>query len=545
MRGFFDFHKFAPDEILLYLRKSRADDPNMTVEEVLRKHEEILDEWAARNIEARIPENNRFREVVSGETIDDRPEIKRMLKAIESPRYKAVLIVEVQRLSRGDLEDAGRLIKLLRYSNTLVFTPERVYDLRDEYDREAFERELKRGNEYLEYTKKIMDRGKLLSVSQGNYIGSVAPYGYDRDTIKDGKKKCPTLKINEYEADIVRLVFDMYANQGVGAVGICNHLMAMGVKTNSGKKKWSPTIIFDMLENIHYLGKVRWNWRKTIKTISDQEIRETRPKAKIGEYLIYEGKHPAIISEELFQKASDIRGTKPKVKNDTSLKNPLAGMVKCGYCGYGVGMNTYVNKGVEYAPPKIRCLNKKHCKCGSVGLAEVLEQVETALRESIADFEIRIENQEENSVKLHHSLIAHLEKQMKELEAKELEQWELRSTGEMPKHIFDKLNEKVLTEKEEIKNALCTAYESIPDPVDYREKVKQFSDALDALIDPDVSGTLKNEFLKAVIDRVEYKRPPNVQAKNLSPERIKNERLKHEGNGWYSAPYELDIYLKE
>ena len=101
MRGFFDFQKFSPDEILLYLRKSRADDPNMTVEEVLRKHEEILDEWAARNISERIPESNRFREVVSGETIDDRPEIKRMLKAIESPRYKAILIVEVQRLSRG------------------------------------------------------------------------------------------------------------------------------------------------------------------------------------------------------------------------------------------------------------------------------------------------------------------------------------------------------------------------------------------------------------------------------------------------------------
>ena len=143
--------RIRPEDVLAYLRKSRADDPLLTVEEVLSKHEQILDEWAERNIGARVPEENKFREVVSGETIADRPEVQTILKKIDSPKYKAILIVDVQRLSRGDLEDAGRLIKLLRYTNTLVVTPPKAYDLRDEYDRDAFERELKRGNEFLEY----------------------------------------------------------------------------------------------------------------------------------------------------------------------------------------------------------------------------------------------------------------------------------------------------------------------------------------------------------------------------------------------------------
>ena len=149
---------FKPEEIIIYLRKSRSDDPLLTVEEVLSKHETILDEWAEKHLGGKIPEENRFREVVSGETIADRPEIQKVLKLIESPKYKAVLIVEVQRLSRGDLEDAGRLIKLFRYSNTFAITPPKTYDLRDEYDRDMFERELKRGNEFLEYQKKIMNR---------------------------------------------------------------------------------------------------------------------------------------------------------------------------------------------------------------------------------------------------------------------------------------------------------------------------------------------------------------------------------------------------
>lgn len=166
-----------PDGIILYLRKSRTDDPILSVEEVLAKHEQMLDEWVERNLPGlgRVPEENRYREVVSGETLDSRPKVQEVLRRIESPRIKAVLIVEPQRLSRGDLEDIGRLVKLLRYSNTLVLTLQYSYDLRDERDRDAFERELKRGNEFLEYTKRIMYNGRLLSVENGNFIGNTAP----------------------------------------------------------------------------------------------------------------------------------------------------------------------------------------------------------------------------------------------------------------------------------------------------------------------------------------------------------------------------------
>ena len=41
---------FHPDEVLIYLRKSRSDDPTLSVEEVLSKHESILMEWAMQNM---------------------------------------------------------------------------------------------------------------------------------------------------------------------------------------------------------------------------------------------------------------------------------------------------------------------------------------------------------------------------------------------------------------------------------------------------------------------------------------------------------------
>ena len=117
---------FRPEEVLVYLRKSRSDDPLLSVEEVLAKHETILDEWCERYLGGKVPEENKFREVVSGETIADRPEMCALLRKIESPKFKATLAVEVQRWSRGDLEDAGRLIKLLRHTNTLAITQTRV-----------------------------------------------------------------------------------------------------------------------------------------------------------------------------------------------------------------------------------------------------------------------------------------------------------------------------------------------------------------------------------------------------------------------------------
>ena len=104
-RNYIEELNLQPDEILAYLRKSRADDPLLTVEEVLARHEAIIDEWAEKNLGAKVPEENKYREVVSGETIADRPEIQKVLKLIESPKIKAILIVEVQRLSRGVLED--------------------------------------------------------------------------------------------------------------------------------------------------------------------------------------------------------------------------------------------------------------------------------------------------------------------------------------------------------------------------------------------------------------------------------------------------------
>ena len=552
MYNYIDFSQYSPDEFIVYLRKSRTDDPLLSVEEVLAKHEAILDEWCEKYLGGKVPEENRYREVVSGETIQDRPEVQKVLKKIESPRYRFLLTVEVQRLSRGDLEDAGRLIKLLRFTNTIVVTPQKTYDLSDEYDRDAFERELKRGNEFLEYQKKIMNRGRLLSVSQGNFISSEAPYGYNKVWVMEGRRKCPTLAINEEEATIVRMIYNMYVNDDMGVHNICHTLDDLGVKPPKGDV-WSPNGVRDMLRNITYTGKVLWNRRQTIRVVEDSEISKTRPRAK--EYLVYDGKHDAIISEELFEAAQARQGNKPRAKAKVKVKNPFAGIIYCR-CGKAMIMKEYAGNKCQ---PRLLCNGQVHCNTGSCTFNEMIDFVCNILENSIADFQIKLAQESGDNQKLHEAMIKNLEKRLRDINLREVSQWEAQSDPDpskrMPQAIFAQLNAKLLKEKEEVEIALHRAYESKPNPINYERKIAMYSDALRALRDPDADAAKKNKLLKDCIERIDYSREKPERIKNTEKPTYRNGRADGKGRrlkpnplpsgaNWSTPPISIDVKLK-
>ena len=517
----------SPDEILLYLRKSQSDDPVLTVEETLTKHEQMLEDWIAHNLPGRgsVPEKNRYREVVSGETIDSRPKFLDLLRRIESPKIKAVLCVEPQRLSRGSLKDIGRLVELLRYSNTLVFTRQYNYDLRDARDRESFERELMRGNEYLEYYKRIQQNGRLLSVQNGNYLGTKPPYGYKKVHYKEGKQDCYTLEPIPEEARIVKLVFEMYRD-GYGSHKIAKTLNEMGIKTQRGNR-WGAESLTKMRRNEHYIGKVVWNKRQNVRTVENGEVVISRPIS--SEYMVFPGKQPAIIDQELWDAVQEIRDKIPPVKNKAKCINPFAGLVTCR-CGYCMSLRRYTKKdGTERAPSRLLCTNQAECSTASCLVSEMTDVVVRILKEAIADFELQIKNNGSDVVERHRQLIAQQEKRLEELNKLELSQWDKYTKEGMPKHIFDQLNARVLEEKDEVQQALCAMRDSLPEPVDYEKKRTLFSDALAVLQDPEAPALEKNIFLKKCIDSITYYR-----------------KKKQGGNRRWGdpEPMELDVHLR-
>lgn len=521
--------KFKPEEILVYLRKSRSDDPSLSVEEVLEKHETIIRDWIEQNLDGPVPEENYYREVVSGETIAGRPEVQKVLKRMESPKIKAVLCVEVQRISRGDLEDCGRIIKLFRYTHTHFITPYKIYDLNDEYDRDGFERELKRGNEYLEYAKKIMRRGVQLSVNDGNFLGATDPYGYRKIKVTVGKKKCPTLEIVEDEAKVVRMIFDWYANEAVGSTVICDRLNEMGIRPRIADK-WQKSTITKMLDNELYIGKIRDGIRTSEHLVIDQEI--IKKNKYNHNYEIHDGKHDPIVDEELFYKAKNRKGSLPKQKPGTELRNPFASILRCK-CG------SYME--IKYHRDKWRyvCVNQRHCRNASVYHDDLVPVVIEHLKKNIDDFTMKLANDDGKAYEKHNEYIALLESKLAEAEEKEVAIWEKYSEEGMPKNVFEKLRNKYESEKDSLQAALAKAYNNMPEKTNYEEVIFSLHEAIEMLQNDSASAGMKNRVLKSVIGKVECSRPSAVR---MGPEEAKEKGIKTE-NGWYSPDFELDIYL--
>lgn len=504
-------------EIIMYLRKSRSDDPLLSVEEVLAKHETMLNDWvsAAPAVTDQVPEENRLREVVSGETLNSRPRMLELLRRVESPNVKAVLVKEPSRLSRGSLKEIGHIVEILRYTNTLVITLQYTYDLNDDRDRELFERDLMRGNEYLEYSKKILQDGKLLAAKSGQYIGTVPPYGYRKTTFKDGKKTCRTLEPIPEEAEVVKHIFELYC-EGIGSTGICERLEAEHARAPQGKN-WSPTTISNILFNVHYLGKVRWNYRKKSLSIEDGQVKRQRLLAE--DYLVFDGLHPAIIDQELWGRVHEIKGNIPRVSVVKEMKNPLAKIMYCS-CGRAMAYKQNRHKGKLVGLPRLGCSYVRCRENGSAILQEVLDEIAAVLRDGIEEFEMRIEAGTDNSAEIHRQLIHRLEKKLAELQELEVKQWDEKTRGGMPDHVFHKLNKQTVAEIADVTQALCEAKAAEPEQVDLQDKVVTFREALELLNDPDAPVKELNRLLQACIERIDYSRPrpEKVGGKKGNPE---------------------------
>lgn len=491
----------SADELLKYLRKSRQDDPNESVEEVIAKHNQALDEWIDENIGERVPEENVYMERVSGETIKERDEIQKLLKHIESPKIKAVAVYDIPRLSRGDLEDAGRIINAFRYTNTLIIAINpvpQIYDARIESDRMLLEMKLKEGNQYLEYTKGLLAGGRLRAVKNGSFLGNCAPLGYRKVTIG----KCKTLEPDE-NAWVVKRMYEMYAYEGLGRRNICNWLESIGIPPSKGKY-WSPETVAYILSNPNYIGKIRWNHAKTVKIMQNGEIVKKRVRSTEEQFIV-DGLHPAIISEKLFYDAQEVCGNKPKIRDGKKMRNPLSGLIYCSSCGYAMILRSYkTTTGRQHF--SIICPNQHNCTNGSMRFEYVVEDIIELLQDKVADFEIKFKNDDGQIARDHAQMIQRIKDRLAELELKEIAQWRDKYDGKIPEAIFEQLNADLLEKKNELQDSLCIAENNMPEAVDYEEKIVRFSKALETLKDENAPVELKNDLLKKCIERIDYTR---------------------------------------
>jgi hypothetical protein len=118
--------------------------------------------------------------------------------------------------------------------------------------------------------------------------------------------------------------------------------------------------------------------------------------------------------------------------------------------------------------------------------------------------------------------------------------WDKYAEEKMPKQVFDKLMEKCMEEKQNLENQIESAYNDLPQHIDYKGAIATLHETIDALSDNNVSASAKNNLLKSVVDKIVYKRPKAIK---MSVEEAKEKGVKIQG-GWYCPEFELDITLK-
>lgn len=434
---------------------------------------------------------------ISGRKADKRPEFQKMIGLAKSSDHPAdaILVWKYSRFARNQEESIvyKSLLKkkhnvdVISVSEPLVDGPfgsliERIIEWMDEY--------------YSVRLSGEVTRGMKEKAERGGYQAR-PPLGYKIVTHKE-----PPVIVPE-EAEIVKLIFEKYANENLGIFEIARLLNMNNFKTSHGKEFERRSIEY-ILQNPTYCGMIRWN-----RTIN--ESNEIRPES---EWIVTDGEHPAIISKELFDKAQERykreyrpRGARPV----STYKHWLSGVVKCPACGRTMTANTIRNNTRVYS--HFRCYGYTKGKCmannsiSSIKLEPaVLESIKTVLDSSKITYR-KIETKTDDTV----DLKTILEDQIKKIDVKLQRIKEAYMNGIDTMEEYKENKQAVQEEKQHLEKQLSEIKEeksnSKDDDEDMLLRVKNVYDILSS---DSVDATTKNDVLRSVVEKIIYEKDKDL-----------------------------------
>ena len=260
-------------------------------------------------------------EGISGGTTKKRDDFNRMIADAKAGCFDFIITKEISRFSRSTLDSIQYTQLLLDYNVGVFFQNDNINTL----DSDSDFRLVVMAGVAQDEIRKLSERIKFgfrQSIKNGRVLGNDKLYGYD-------KKDC-VMTINESEAEIVRIIFDLYANQGLGVRKISQRLFEMGYTSREGNA-FNQLTIRHMLENPKYKG-----WYCGNKTQSMDYRTKKKAFLDESEWVMYpDPTIPAIVSEELWDRANAIYKERSKEMkehaNGASYHNryPYSGKIYC------------------------------------------------------------------------------------------------------------------------------------------------------------------------------------------------------------------------
>lgn len=500
-------------DILIYLRKSRKDieeerkaaEVGQVYDTLERHRKQLLTLARKRNYNIIAIQE----EIVSGEYITDRPVMQQLLKRIESESIDAVLVMDLDRLGRGDMSDQGEIDRAFRYSDTKIITPSEIYDPTSDSWELVFGIKSLFAREELKSTNKRLLRGRRQSANEGKHIGNRPPYGYLRDS---------NLKLypDPETAWVVTKIFDLTFN-GWGRQRIAIELQRLGIKSPLGKDSWGTATVRGILNNEVYTGKIIWGKQKNIKVDSKYIQKKLPPE----EWVIIENAHEAIVDKELYHQVQDIIKNRhnPAVPQSNELKNTLAGLLKCAVCGKTMKHTKHPNRPNAY----IHCQNvacKGKQRTATFPLVE--EKILQGLEEIINDFNLKEEmfkkEKKTNSlVFIKEKAIENKKQELDELNKQKDALHDLLERGVYTIETFVDRQSNIVERIKKIENELLVISEELNNEIEQAKNYSQYIPAIRAVIDAyrktdDVYK--KNRLLKTVLEKATFYRDASHKNKD-------------------------------
>jgi len=478
--------------------------------ETLARHEKILLDLAKRQ---QLPITEIYREIVSGETIASRPVMQRVLSEVEQGLWEGVLVVEVERLARGDTIDQGLVAQAFKLSDTQIITPMKTYDPSNEFDEEYFEFGLFMSRREYKVTNRRLQNGRYASAKEGKFVGSIAPFGYQR--VKLINEKGFSLEIIPENAEIVKLIFSLYTEGEICEDGTRKRLGAQSIARKLNEMNippirhdyWQKETIIGILTNPTYAGLIRWGWRKSKKKVVNGVTVISRPINYNEDCVIAKGRHQGIISLEEFELAQYYIDQIPPapVGYKNEVKNPLAGLIICSKCGRSM----VFRRGTDKKPSYIVC-HARACDNISAPFHLIENRVLTALKDWLKSYTLDFESAGEKSAENMRSieaLITKFETEVKRLSVQLNKVHDAFEQGIYDSEQFlersQNINERVKVAEDELAT-LNSAHRSEVKRVDGLKEIIPKATLLIDAYDQLPTAQDKNDMLKQVLEKCVY-----------------------------------------
>ncbi|GAA0234325.1 recombinase family protein [Metaclostridioides mangenotii] len=485
--------------VAIYLRKSRADLEAEQIGEfeTLAKHKATLIKVAK---DKNLNIVNIKEEIVSGESITARPKMIELLNEVEDGKYDAVLVVDIDRLGRGNMKDQGVILEAFKNSNTKIITPQKTYDLDDELDEQMTEFQTFIARQELKTIKKRMLRGRKKSFEDGKFIYSTPPFGYDAIYNKNGERAI----VPNQDSEIVKLIYNLYINEEFGSGYIAKYLDSLNIKPERSNN-WSPVTIRKILSNKTYCGYLSYGRTVQTKKINENgNLIHKRNNKNDIEYA--KGRHQAIISEDIYNNAQRIMSSKSKITNPGgiySVQNPFAGIMRCKKCRSILKRNAN-NGGKIY----LKCRNE--CGNRSTQLEFVEEKILSYLNDILESYKIKIDKKEiknrdlNDPAKTTKQILVKLETELKDLETQRNNLYDYFERKIYDEDTFIERSNSIKDRTEKVKQAIVDVNSKIPknkkSDAEIMEGIKNVLEVYPYA----KNAKEKNKLLKSIVQEIEY-----------------------------------------